>query len=129
MMKRTTILVLGALAGGAIFGGAAFAGDQCGGTACTMEHHAAATVARAKTVYTCPMHPEVQAEQPGRCPKCGMNLEQQQVQPVKAKAVKAKAAKTAAYTCPMDHEVTASKPGRCPKCGMNLERTTPAAKK
>jgi hypothetical protein len=26
-------------------------------------------------LYTCPMHPEVQQKQPGRCPKCGMNLE------------------------------------------------------
>src|SRR5450759_2150332 len=25
--------------------------------------------------YTCPMHPEVQADQPGSCPKCGMALE------------------------------------------------------
>ncbi len=25
--------------------------------------------------YTCPMHPEVQQEQPGDCPKCGMALE------------------------------------------------------
>ena len=24
--------------------------------------------------YSCPMHPEVQAAEPGRCPKCGMNL-------------------------------------------------------
>jgi len=24
--------------------------------------------------YTCPMHPEVRQDQPGRCPKCGMNL-------------------------------------------------------
>jgi len=27
-----------------------------------------------KTVYTCPMHPEVQSDKPGQCPKCGMNL-------------------------------------------------------
>jgi YHS domain-containing protein len=27
-----------------------------------------------KQVYTCPMHPEVQSDQPGKCPKCGMNL-------------------------------------------------------
>ena len=27
------------------------------------------------TVYTCPMHPEVQTREPGRCPKCGMKLE------------------------------------------------------
>jgi hypothetical protein len=26
-------------------------------------------------VYTCPMHPEVQSDKPGKCPKCGMNLE------------------------------------------------------
>src|SRR5664279_6600962 len=26
-------------------------------------------------VYTCPMHPEVQQDHPGACPKCGMALE------------------------------------------------------
>lgn len=24
--------------------------------------------------YTCPMHPEVQSDKPGNCPKCGMAL-------------------------------------------------------
>lgn len=24
--------------------------------------------------YTCPMHPEVHSDQPGKCPKCGMTL-------------------------------------------------------
>ena len=24
--------------------------------------------------YTCPMHPEVIKDEPGNCPKCGMNL-------------------------------------------------------
>jgi rubrerythrin len=28
----------------------------------------------AKVVYTCPMHPEVTSDKPGKCPKCGMNL-------------------------------------------------------
>ncbi|MGL5018619.1 MAG: heavy metal-binding domain-containing protein, partial [Luteolibacter sp.] len=28
-----------------------------------------------KTIYTCPMHPEVQQDHPGPCPKCGMALE------------------------------------------------------
>ena len=27
------------------------------------------------TTYTCPMHPEVQQDHPGNCPKCGMTLE------------------------------------------------------
>ena len=27
-------------------------------------------------MYTCPMHPEVKSEAPGKCPKCGMDLVQ-----------------------------------------------------
>jgi hypothetical protein len=34
----------------------------------------AAGSADAAQVYSCPMHPEVQSSQPGKCPKCGMNL-------------------------------------------------------
>ena len=29
----------------------------------------------AHAIYTCPMHPEVQQDHPGECPKCGMTLE------------------------------------------------------
>src|ERR1035441_10207598 len=29
----------------------------------------------AKPIYTCPMHPEIQQDHPGNCPKCGMTLE------------------------------------------------------
>jgi PBP1b-binding outer membrane lipoprotein LpoB len=29
---------------------------------------------KATTVYTCPMHPEVNSDKPGTCPKCGMDL-------------------------------------------------------
>ena len=31
--------------------------------------------ASGNTIYTCPMHPEVQQDHPGNCPKCGMTLE------------------------------------------------------
>lgn len=31
--------------------------------------------AEMKEVYTCPMHPEVKADKPGKCPQCGMKLE------------------------------------------------------
>ena len=27
-----------------------------------------------KAIYTCPMHPEIQQDKPGSCPKCGMRL-------------------------------------------------------
>jgi len=30
---------------------------------------------QAETIFTCPMHPEIQQPTPGNCPKCGMTLE------------------------------------------------------
>lgn len=33
-----------------------------------------------KTVYTCPMHPEVKQDHPGSCPKCGMDLVPEKVE-------------------------------------------------
>ena len=70
------------------------------------------TVLSAK--YTCPMHPEVTSDKPGKCPKCGMDL-------VKAKI----------YSCPMHPEIVSNKPGKCPKCGMDLTevKTEPKKKK
>ena len=61
--------------------------------------------------HTCPMHPEVTSDKPGKCPKCGMFLE-------------AKGAEQTFYTCPMHPEVKAERPGQCPKCGMNLDKKT-----
>lgn len=42
-----------------------------------------------KTVYTCPMHPEVVQDKAGKCAKCGMDL------------VAKKEIKKDVYTCPM----------------------------
>ncbi len=66
----------------------------------------------ASTLYTCPMHSEVQQPGPGACPKCGMALEPMGV-PVPATKTE--------YTCPMHPEVVQDHPGSCPKCGMALE--------
>lgn len=68
----------------------------------------------AKTVYTCPMDPEVVSEKPGRCPKCKMHLEKTTLKVDKAVAP--------AYVCPMHPKVASDKPGRCPECKMHLEK-------
>ena len=57
-------------------------------------------------VYTCPMHPDVFSDEPGRCPQCGMKL-----LPVEAPT---------SYACPMHPHVTSESPDRCPECGMKL---------
>jgi len=43
--------------------------------AIAMQSQSMAVSAPDKTIYTCPMHPEVQQNHPGSCPKCGMALE------------------------------------------------------
>ncbi|ACU89101.1 heavy metal translocating P-type ATPase [Desulfomicrobium baculatum] len=67
---------------------------------------------REESLYTCPMHPEVQQPEPGNCPKCGMALESMSAPAASAQAE---------YTCPMHPEVVQDHPGSCPKCGMALE--------
>ncbi len=64
------------------------------------------------STYTCPMHPEIQQQGPGSCPKCGMALEPMRVSIAETKTD---------YTCPMHPEVVQDHPGNCPKCGMALE--------
>lgn len=41
--------------------------------------------------YTCPMHPEVRSDKPGKCPKCGMALVKEKAKPAKKKAAQKKA--------------------------------------
>ncbi|MCK4833630.1 MAG: heavy metal translocating P-type ATPase [Gammaproteobacteria bacterium] len=66
-------------------------------------------------IYTCPMHPEVEQQGSGSCPKCGMALEPKGLPVVERKVE---------YTCPMHPEIIQGHPGSCPKCGMALEAKT-----
>ncbi|MBA2321672.1 MAG: YHS domain-containing protein, partial [Deltaproteobacteria bacterium] len=69
------------------------------------------------TTYVCPMDPEVRADRPGPCPKCGMALEPEVME----------LATRTEYVCPMHPQIVRSEPGSCPICGMALERRTVTA--
>ena len=76
--------------------------------------------------YACPMHPELQSDKPGHCPKCGMNLEvkdgnAQEAPEVSRDKPALATAQAPIYACPMHPEVKKNGPGTCPKCGMSLE--------
>jgi CopA family copper-resistance protein len=45
------------------------------------------------TTYTCPMHPEIHASKPGKCPKCGMDLIKEKAKSVKKSVPKKQAPK------------------------------------
>lgn len=82
--------------------------------------------------YSCPMHPEVRAHEPGRCPKCKMKLVRAGPErktpeasvhgghgghgPPPSNVQQAEVP----HSCPMHPEIRAEGPGRCPKCGMKL---------
>jgi P-type Cu+ transporter len=98
------------------------------------------------TGFTCPMHPEIQQDGPGDCPKCGMHLVSPDVaegdgkvhanchhasQPQGAKAAKGgrydlvpEGFVGTVYTCPMHPQVRQTATGPCPICGMGLEPET-----
>lgn len=80
------------------------------------QHQAAQTNEAA--IYHCPMHPEVESHEPGRCPKCKMFLVPGAGASSSSGEQQAAVQKT--YTCPMHPEVESHEPGRCPKCKMFL---------
>jgi heavy metal translocating P-type ATPase len=89
--------------------------------------------------YTCPMHPEVIKDAPGKCPKCGMNLvllkskdgERPHVKHEHTHSHPSGLHQPATYTpvstgesyyCPMlcEGDKKYSQAGNCPVCGMHL---------
>lgn len=110
VVASTALFVVAAI--GAFSGASAWACGPSGGSAASHGNRGGGggTPKTAQAItYTCPMHPEVSSDKPGKCPKCGMFLD-------------ARAAEQTVYTCPMHPEVNAEQPGKCPKCGMNLEK-------
>src|SRR4026209_357950 len=80
---------------------------------CHAEHSTSAKTRRSEPAkYFCPMCAEVESDEPGICPKCGMALESATPQVPPGKAI---------YTCPMHPEIEEDKPGNCPICGMDRE--------
>ena len=67
------------------------------------------------TLYTCSMHPQVIADEPGDCPICQMDLVPLQRDPEPTPD-----AGGTLYTCSMHPQVIADEPGDCPICQMDL---------
>ncbi len=69
-----------------------------------------------KAKYTCPMHPDVVMNEPGKCSKCGMDLAKTKKEQMKMEVMKT-------YTCPMHPDMTSDTPGKCPKCQSKMNLT------
>ena len=87
----------------------------------------------ASTYYTCPMHPQIVRDEPGKCPICTMDLVKATKQAAQSAAPAQPAAAPAAspalthYMCPMHPQISRDQPGKCPICSMDLVKATKAA--
>lgn len=83
--------------------------------------HAGSTVTESasESIWTCPMHPEIRMAEPGKCPKCGMDLVEQKIE-VKPETSKAES-KPKGYACAMNCVPPLPNPGKCPICGMEMQ--------
>jgi multidrug efflux pump subunit AcrA (membrane-fusion protein) len=76
-------------------------------------------------VWSCPMHPEILSDGEGKCPECGMFLEERPGTPAEIQEVfHGGEAQQGQFTCPMHPEIIEDEAGRCPKCGMFLEEVS-----
>jgi multidrug efflux pump subunit AcrA (membrane-fusion protein) len=86
------------------------------------------------TVWACPMHSDVISMEAGRCPVCGMDLEERSATSDELSRLdsghthesQGDAGDVAEYVCPMHNEIVTDEAGRCPVCGIFLEERTAA---
>jgi transcription initiation factor IIE alpha subunit len=69
------------------------------------------------TFYSCPKHAEIVSEEPGKCPKCGMELNLSPKEQLNKRVTKN-------YSCPVHLDVFTHNPGKCPQCGQKLALST-----
>jgi uncharacterized protein with PIN domain len=67
-MKKIVLILVFAVSAAMVF-------NACSGASSTDK-----TEQTMKTVYTCSMHPEVEQDKAGKCPKCGMDLIEKKVE-------------------------------------------------
>jgi Cu(I)/Ag(I) efflux system membrane fusion protein len=95
-------------------------------------------------VNACPMHPEQISHEPGRCPVCGMDLEERTATPEELARLRSKkteivhgrddprgagsAAPAQDFVCPEHPEIHSRAPGRCPIDGTFLERRSESSR-
>ncbi len=77
------------------------------------------------TEYTCPMHPEIRQDAPGKCSICGMTLVPvENASTASSKPAESTASADERYICPMMCTDPSSEPGKCPVCAMDLVKAT-----
>ena len=96
-------------------------------------------ISHRETLLSCPMHPDVISAEPGRCSRCGMDLEERAGSRAELAELyeehahrgeqdhehggpSSEAPSAGEYTCPMHPEIVSGEPGRCPVCGMFLQK-------
>jgi transcription initiation factor IIE alpha subunit len=99
-MKKYIMLLIAALTIGSI----TVSAQEKAGKKDTTQHVA---------LYTCPMHPNVTSDKPGKCPQCGMDLSLSTKEEMKKEVTKN-------YTCPVHTDIVSAKPGKCPLCKKKL---------
>ncbi|MFA5815707.1 MAG: heavy metal-binding domain-containing protein [Bacteroidales bacterium] len=96
--------------------------SQCHGGGTNQGNHSSHSSSPGKSsksgttsLYVCPMHPEVQSEIAGTCPKCGMTLERKKI-------TGSKASKRIYYYCQEHPSYESDKKGKCSTCGKKLKK-------